>query len=176
MLQDMLRLRSYQKISMFYKPLILLLVIGSTMLLTTEAQSQSIEYAAKKINALAEKSVFEKIVDRELPATILFEDDEIMAFVPLRKQAPIHILIIPKKRIVSVNEIKDDDAELIGKMFIVARDLALEYKIDSTGYRLVLNTNEDAGQSVFHLHMHLIGGKKTGPITTQDYIDPRVKN
>jgi len=120
--------------------------------------------------------VFEKIVDRELPATILFENEEIMAFIPLRKQAPVHILIIPKRRIVSVNEIKDGEAEIVGKMIIVARNLAREYKIDSTGYRLVLNTNEDAGQSVFHLHMHLIGGKKTGPMTTQDYIDPRVKN
>jgi histidine triad (HIT) family protein len=95
-----------------------------------------------------------------------------MAFIPLRNQAPVHILIIPKKRIVSVNEVKDEDALLIGKMFIVARDLAKDQKIDETGYRLVLNTNEDAGQSVFHLHMHLIGGKKFGPITTQDFIDP----
>ena len=138
--------------------------------------AQSAEYSAKKAKALAEKSVFEKIVDRELPATILYEDKEIMAFIPLRKQAPVHILIIPKKRIVSVNEIKDGEAEPIGNMFIVARNLAREYKIDSTGYRLVLNTNEDAGQSVFHLHMHLIGGKKTGPMTTQDYTDPRIEN
>ena len=130
----------------------------------------------KKAKALAEKSVFEKIVDRELPATILFEDEEIMAFIPLRKQAPVHILIIPKKRIVSVNEIKEGEAELVGKMFIVAQNLAREYKIDSTGYRLVLNTNEDAGQSVFHLHVHLIGGKRTGPMTTQNYTDPRVEN
>ena len=172
----MLRLRSYQKIFMLNRSLIILLIVGSNMLLTTEANSQSTEYAEKKAKALSEKSVFEKLVDRELPATILYEDEEIMAFVPLRKQAPVHILIIPKKRIVSVNEIKDDEAQLIAKMIIVARDLAKEYYIDNTGYRLVLNTNEDAGQSVFHLHMHLIGGKKTGPMTTQDYIDPRDKN
>ena len=161
---------------MLNRSLIILLIVGSNMLLTTEANSQSTEYAEKKAKALSEKSVFEKLVDRELPATILYEDEEIMAFVPLRKQAPVHILIIPKKRIVSVNEIKDDEAQLIAKMIIVARDLAKEYYIDNTGYRLVLNTNEDAGQSVFHLHMHLIGGKKTGPMTTQDYIDPRDKN
>ena len=152
------------------------MILSIALLLTSRVLAQSAEYSAKKAKALAEKSVFEKIVDRELPATILYEDKEIMAFIPLRKQAPVHILIIPKKRIVSVNEIKDGEAELIGKMFIVARNLAREYKIDSTGYRLVLNTNEDAGQSVFHLHMHLIGGKKTGPMTTQDYTDPRVKN
>jgi histidine triad (HIT) family protein len=153
-----------------------MLIIGAGMALTIKVQAQSAEYTAKKTKALAGKSVFEKLIDRELPATILYEDEDIMAFVPLRKQAPVHILIIPKKRIISVNEIKDDEAVLIGKMFIVARDLAKEYKIDNTGYRLVLNTNEDAGQSVFHLHMHLIGGKKTGPMTTHDYIDPRVKN
>ena len=158
------------------KPLLIALFVSAAIVITTQSRAQSAEYTAKKAKALAGKSVFEKIVDRELPATILYEDNEIMAFIPLRKQAPVHILIIPKKRIVSVNEIKDDEALLIGKMFIVARDLAKEYKIDSTGYRLVLNTNEDAGQSVFHLHMHLIGGKKTGPMTTQDYIDPRVKN
>ena len=152
------------------------MILSVGLVLTSQVFAQSTEYAAKKAKALAEKSVFEKIVDRELPATILYEDKEVMAFIPLRKQAPVHILIIPKKRIVSVNEIKDDDAELVGNMFIVARNLAREYKIDSTGYRLVLNTNEDAGQSVFHLHMHLLGGKKTGPMTTQDYTDPRIEN
>lgn len=151
--------------------LLLIATIGYSAVI---AQSQ--EYEAKKAKSLAGKSVFEKIVDRELPATVLYEDDEIMAFVPLRKQAPVHILIIPKKRIVSVNEIKDAEAILIRKMFIVARDLAREYKVDSTGYRLSLNTNEDAGQSVFHLHMHLIGGKELGPITTQNYLDTRSKN
>jgi len=160
---------------MLNRPNICILLCLTGLLVAIQSQGQSADYSAKKAKALADKSVFEKIVDRELPPTILYEDEEIMAFIPLRKQAPVHILIIPKKRIVSVNEIKDDEAELIGKMFIVARDLAWEYNIDSTGYRLVLNTNEDAGQSVFHLHMHLIGGKKTGPITTQDFTDPRYK-
>ena len=152
------------------------MILSLVLLLNSQSFAQSAEYLAKKAKALAEKSVFEKIVDRELLATILFEDEEIMAFIPLRKQAPVHILIIPKKRIVSVNEIKEGEAELVGKMFIVAQNLAREYKIDSTGYRLVLNTNEDAGQSVFHLHVHLIGGKRTGPMTTQNYTDPRVEN
>jgi len=158
---------------MFKKQFNTLLLVYSFLLLSPTVYSQSDEYMAKKENALANKSVFEKLVDRELPATILYEDEELMAFIPIRKQAPVHILIIPKKRIVSVNEIEDNDALLIGKMFLVARDLAKEYKVDKTGYRLALNTNEDAGQSVFHLHMHLIGGKKTGPLTTQDYTDPR---
>jgi len=152
-----------------------LLLIFVFSLLSNQLQAQSAEYQAKKNKAIAEKSVFEKLVDRKLPATIVYEDEEIMAFLPLRKQAPVHILIIPKQRIVSVNEIKDDQALLIGKMFLVARDLAKEYNISETGFRLSVNTNEDAGQSVFHLHMHLLGGKKLGPITTQDFTDPNYK-
>jgi histidine triad (HIT) family protein len=149
-----------------------LLIIGFVLVSTYGTKAQSAAYELNKAKSIAEKSVFEKIVNRELPATILYEDEAIMAFIPLRKQAPIHILIIPKKRIVSINEITNEDALLIGKMFIVARDLAKEYKIDQSGYRLSINTNEDAGQSVFHLHMHLLGGKELGPITTQDYTDP----
>jgi histidine triad (HIT) family protein len=151
------------------------LLIICSILFSNASIAQSAKYETKKADALAEKSVFEKIVDKELPATILYEDEEIIAFIPLRKQAPIHILIIPKERIVSVNEIEDEQALLIGNMFIVARNLAKEYKIDQSGYRLVLNNNEDAGQSVFHLHMHLLGGKKLGPMTIQDFIDPNYK-
>ena len=150
-------------------------LITYSVILCNISLAQSAEYVAKKADALAEMSVFEKIVDRELPATILYEDTEIMAFIPLRKQAPVHILIIPKERIASVNEIDVDQELLIGKMFVVARDLAKEYKIDQSGYRLILNNNEDAGQSVFHLHMHLLGGKNLGPMTPQDYIDTNYK-
>jgi histidine triad (HIT) family protein len=122
-----------------------MMILSIALLLTSRALAQSAEYSAKKAAALTEKSVFEKIVDRELPATILFEDKEIMAFIPLRKQAPVHILIIPKKRIVSVNEIKDGYAELVGNMFIVARNLANEYKIDVqvTGLYLILMKTRD---------------------------------
>lgn len=133
---------------------------------------QSKAYTEKKNAKLAVKSPFEKIWDGELPAEVVYKDDEIIAFVPLRRQTPVHYLIVPKKRITTINEMTDDDALILGKMFIVARDLAKKYGIAETGYRLSINTNEDSGQSVFHLHLHLLGGMKTGPMVDQTYTDP----
>lgn len=135
--------------------------------------AQSEAYQKQKAEKLAQKSPFEKIVDRELPATI--EDESIIAFIPLRKQAPVHILIVPKKRIPTLNDLTEEDEGLVGKMFSVAQKLAREKGIAETGFRTSFNNNEDAGQSVFHLHMHLLGGKKLGPMVTQDYIDEREK-
>lgn len=133
---------------------------------------QSKAYTEKKNAKLAVKSPFEKIWDGELPAEVVYKDDQIIAFVPLRRQTPVHYLIVPKKRITTINEMTDDDAQVVGKMFIVARDLAKKYGIAETGYRLAINTNENSGQSVFHLHLHLLGGMKTGPMVDQTYTDP----
>lgn len=105
-------------------------------------------------------TIFGKIIRREIPADIVYEDDEILAFKDIAPQAPIHILIIPKKEIPTANDIQEADAPLIGKLFIVAKKLAKEYGIDESGYRLVINCNKDAGQAVFHLHLHLLGGRK----------------
>lgn len=138
-------------------------------------QAQSKAYSKKKAEKLAVKSPFEKIWDGELPAEVVFKDEEIIAFVPLRRQTPVHFLVVPKKRIPTITELEDADAYLIGRMYQVARDLAKKYGIDQTGYRLAMNTNEDAGQSVFHIHLHLLGGMKTGPMVDQTYIDPRTK-
>lgn len=135
--------------------------------------AQSSAYQQKKKDKLAKKSPFEKIIDRELPATIEYEDKDIIAFIPLRKQAPIHILIVPKKRINTMNDLSKKDQKLIGKMFLVAKQLAQEKGISETGYRLTFNTNEDSGQSVFHVHLHLIGGKKLGPMVIQDYSEEK---
>lgn len=132
------------------------------------AQTQSLEYQEQKAKKIAEGSVFTKIINRELPASIVYEDEDIIAFVPLRLQAPIHLLIVPKKEIYTINDITEDDALVLGKMFLVAKQLAEENGIAETGYRLSMNINEDAGQSVFHLHMHLLGGKKLGPMVTQE--------
>ena len=132
-------------------------------------------YQEKKAVKLATKSPFEKIVDRELPATIEYEDESVIAFIPLRKQAPVHILIVPKKRIPSINDLSEADQLVVGKLFLVAQKLAKEKGIAESGYRTVFNTNEDSGQSVFHLHLHLMGGKKLGPMVTQDYLDERGK-
>ena len=139
------------------------------LLIPVSVFAQSEAYTEKKENKLAQKSPFEKIVDRELPATIEYEDDEIIAFVPLRKQAPVHFLIVPKKRIPTLNDLNETQSELMGKMVLVAAEIAKKNGISETGYRLSVNTNEDSGQSVFHIHVHLLGGKKLGPMVTQDY-------
>ena len=141
--------------------------------LFTKGFTQESDYDAIKKAKLSKKSPFEQIIDRELPATIEYEDDDIIAFIPLRKQAPVHILIVPKKRIPTMNDITEDDIPLIGKMYFVAKKLAEEKGISETGYRLSINTNEDSGQSVFHIHLHLIGGKKLGPMVTQDYSEEK---
>ena len=129
--------------------------------------SQSEEYQNKKAEKIEKGSVFTKIVNRELPATIVYEDDEVLAFVPLRKQAPVHLLIVPKKEIFTINDMSEEDTLLLGKLFLVAKKLAKENGISETGYRLSMNNNEDAGQSVFHLHLHLMGGEELCPMVTQ---------
>lgn len=105
-------------------------------------------------------SIFTKIINREIPAAIEYEDDDIIAFGDIQAQAPVHILIVPKKHIVTVNDIVEADAVLIGRMVLAAAHIARIKEIDQSGYRLVMNCNADGGQSVFHIHMHLLGGRK----------------
>lgn len=144
-------------------------ILSITLLLTAATSwSQSVEYQKQKEEKIVKGSVFTKIINRELPATIVYEDEDIIAFVPLRLQAPTHLLIVPKKEIHTINDVTDDDLLVLGKLFIVAKQLAKEKGINETGYRLSINVNEDAGQSVFHLHMHLLGGHKLGPMVTQE--------
>lgn len=110
-----------------------------------------------------EQTVFSKIVDGEIPADIVYQDEEITAFRDIQPLAPVHILIVPNKVIKTVNDIADADANMLGRMWCIARDIAKKEGIAESGYRLVVNCNEDAGQEVFHLHLHLIGGRKLGP-------------
>ncbi len=124
--------------------------------------SQSKIYQQNKADKIAKGSVFTKIINKKLPATILYEDKDIIAFLPLRLQAKVHVLIVPKREIPTINDINEKDAMLLGKLFLVAKKIAKEQRIAETGYRLTMNMNEDAGQSVFHLHMHLLGGEKLG--------------
>ena len=146
----------------------LLITFNLVLLISTSmAYSQDDDYNRTKAEKIEKGSVFTKIINRELPAKIVYEDNDIIAFVPIRTQAPIHLLIVPKKEIYTINDISEEDALLLGKLFIVAKKLAMENGISETGYRLSMNTNEDAGQSVFHLHMHLLGGKKLGPMVDQ---------
>lgn len=137
--------------------------------ISVEAQTNS--YQSDKEEKLRKESPFTKIINRELPATIEYEDDDLIAFVPLRKQAPVHLLIVPKKPIPTINDLKGEDTLVVGRMVVLAKQLAKSNGIAKTGYRLAFNTNEDAGQSVFHIHLHLLGGKNLGPMVSQDY-DP----
>jgi len=103
--------------------------------------------------------IFCKIAKRQLPAKIQYEDDDFVAFDDIAPKAPVHILIVPKKHIESVNTLVANDARLIGKMVIVAQKLAKEKGIDQSGFRLIFNTGKNSGQIVDHIHLHLIGGQ-----------------
>ena len=105
-------------------------------------------------------TIFTKIINKEIEANIIYEDNEVLAFEDINPQAPTHILIIPKKEISTINDIENEDASLIGKLVLIAKNIAQEKGIDSSGYRLVMNCNEHGGQTVFHIHMHLIGGRQ----------------
>jgi len=105
-------------------------------------------------------SVFTKIINKEIPADIIYEDSDLIAFNDINPQAPVHFLVVPKKEIPTLNDIKEEDRPLIGKMFCVAKNIAMEMGVDATGYRAIFNCNEDGGQTVFHIHLHIIGGKK----------------
>jgi histidine triad (HIT) family protein len=108
------------------------------------------------------EDLFLKIINREIPADIVYETEEILAFRDVNPQAPVHILIIPKIHIRTVNDIQADQAEVIGKLFIAAKTIAREAGLSEKGYRLVMNCNEGAGQTVFHVHLHLLGGRALG--------------
>lgn len=107
---------------------------------------------------MSDKNIFLRIVDREIPADIVHEDEHCLAFRDINPQAPTHVLVIPKKPIRSVAELADDDAALVGHMYLVIRDLADRLGLGE-GYRVVINNGPAAGQSVDHLHFHLLGGR-----------------
>ncbi len=111
---------------------------------------------------MSEDTIFGKIVRGEAPADIVFQDDRVTAFRDITPQAPTHILIVPNKAIATVNDVKPEDEETLGHMFVVAARLAEEEGIADDGYRLIVNCNRDGGQIVFHLHMHLLGGRPIG--------------
>lgn len=112
-------------------------------------------------------TLFERIIARELPATIVYQDDRVTAFRDIQPRAPVHILIVPSKPIPTVNDLVDSDQALIGHMVIVARDLAKKEGIAADGYRLIINCNAHGGQEVYHLHMHLLGGEPLGPMRSR---------
>ncbi len=105
-------------------------------------------------------TIFAKIARREIPAQIVYQDDEVTAFRDITPAAPTHILIIPNKIIPTLNDATPLDEQLLGKMVLTARKIAREQGIAESGYRIVMNCNGDGGQSVFHIHLHLLGGRK----------------
>jgi len=103
--------------------------------------------------------IFCRIIQKKMPAKVLFEDTHFLAFEDINPKAPTHILIIPKKHIESLDTMVEEDEFAVGRLFMVARNLAREKKVHRSGYRTVINTGADACQSVFHIHLHLLGGR-----------------
>lgn len=103
--------------------------------------------------------IFCKILNQELPANIIYQDDQVIAFDDLHPRAPIHKLIIPRKHIPTLNDLESADESLAGHLLYVAKKLAMQYGIADDGYRVVMNCNKASGQVVFHIHLHLLGGR-----------------
>tara|TARA_B100001123_G_C15157631_1_gene966139 strand:+ start:549 stop:893 length:345 start_codon:yes stop_codon:yes gene_type:complete len=106
------------------------------------------------------KTIFDKIISKEIPSDIIYENDEFLAFNDISPQAPVHVLVIPKKRISTINHMEEKDALMVGKMIFIAKNIAKSLEIDEDGYRLVFNCNEYGGQTVYHIHLHLLGGRR----------------
>jgi histidine triad (HIT) family protein len=109
-------------------------------------------------------TIFSKIINKEIPAEIVYQDEQVTAFKDINPLAPVHILIVPNKEVATVNDLTDSDEAVMGKLFTVARQIAKDQGIAESGYRLVMNCGADGGQEVFHVHLHLLGGRKLGPI------------
>jgi len=109
-------------------------------------------------------TLFSKIIKGEISAAIVYQDDQVTAFRDIDPQAPVHVLIVPNKEIPTVNDVTPEDEQCIGHMFTVAKRVAEQEGIAESGYRLLVNCNRDANQVVFHLHMHLFGGRRLGPM------------
>lgn len=113
------------------------------------------------------ETIFSKIIRREIPADILYQDDLVTAFRDIHPQAPTHVLIIPNKLIPTVNDVTPEDELMLGRLFTVARKIAEQEGIAENGYRLLVNCNRDGGQEVYHLHMHILGGRRLGPMVVR---------
>jgi len=111
---------------------------------------------------MADNCIFCKIIAGDIPATIVHENEHVLAFRDVNPQAPTHVLIIPKKHISTINDIQTDDVAQVGHLFQAAAQVAKKNDLDQDGYRVVMNCNAAAGQTVFHIHLHLLGGKQMG--------------
>lgn len=116
---------------------------------------------------MAEETIFSKIIKGELPGDIVYQDDLVTAFRDINPRAPVHILIVTNKVIPTVNDVTEEDEQALGRLFTVAAKIAKQEGIAESGYRLLVNTNRDGGQEVYHLHMHLLGGRRLGPMVVR---------
>ncbi|WP_440054755.1 histidine triad nucleotide-binding protein [Pseudoalteromonas sp. T1lg65] len=117
---------------------------------------------------MSSETIFTKIINREIPAEILYEDEKALAFKDINPQAPFHALVIPKTAIATINDITETHAELVGHLYVVAAKLAKQFGFAEDGYRAVMNCNENGGQTVYHIHLHLLAGKPMGWPPYQD--------
>lgn len=113
---------------------------------------------------MAQKTIFSKIINGEIPADIVYRDDQVTAFRDINPQAPLHVLIVPNKIIPTLNDAAPEDEALLGHLLTVAAKIAREEGIAEDGYRIITNCGKNAGQEVLHLHLHLLGGKKMGAL------------
>lgn len=113
-------------------------------------------------------TIFAKIIRGEIAADIVYQDDRITAFRDINPAAPVHVLIVPSKIIATVNDLSESDEALVGHMVTAARKIAEDEGVAESGYRLIVNCNQDAGQEVPHLHMHLLGGRPLGPLLAEE--------
>ena len=119
-------------------------------------------------------TIFTKIMDKSIPADILYEDDEVLAFKDINPQAPLHFLVIPKKPIATINDITPEDYAVVGKLSGVAAQLVSEHGMAEQGFRTVMNCNEYGGQTVYHIHLHVLAGKPLGWPPYQDKLKQSV--
>lgn len=108
------------------------------------------------------ETIFSKIINKTIPADIIYEDDDVLAFNDINPQAPIHFLVIPKKPIATINDIGAEDTEVIGRLYLTAAKIAAEKGFAEDGYRVVMNCNEHGGQTVYHIHLHVLAGMQMG--------------
>lgn len=106
--------------------------------------------------------LFCKFVAGEIKPDVVYEDDTVLGFRDVNPKAPVHVLVIPKRHLATLNDLKVEDEPLVGRLYLAAQEVARQEGIDASGYRTVINCNADAGQSVFHIHLHLLGGRSMG--------------
>jgi len=111
---------------------------------------------------MAEECIFCKIASGEIPAEVVYEDDRIMAFNDVNPLAPVHVLIVPRRHIPTLNDLTKEDGDLIAHMLLTAGEVARKKGVDQSGYRVTFNVNPEGGQVIFHLHLHVMGGRKLG--------------